>query len=881
MRDALAEDYAIARRGGLGARLKFWIASAFDALRFGLAERFAGAVPPPQLEPSRSKGVVMSAFRVDLRDAWRSLRATPVVTVICVLSLALGIGANTALFSILDSLLLKTLPVRDPAALVQIDGGTWTNPIWEQIRDRQKDVFESAFAWSSTRFDLSTHGESDFAGGAYTSGNMFDVLGVRPFVGRLLTPADDVRGGGPDGPVAVISHAFWQRRFGGSADIVGRTITLQRQPFTVVGVMPPHFLGPEVGASGDVIIPIADEAVLRGKASILDRRSTWWLDVMGRLKPGQTVQQAEVALRAIQPQVRLATMPMDWGKKDQDEFLSQPLALVSAATGESSLRERFQRPLAILLVVVGLVLVIACANIANLLIARATARRHELSLRLALGASRWRVAKQLLLESLMLAVAGAAGGLLVARWAGELLVRQLRTATDLVALDLAIDARVLLFTIGVAFLTALLFGLAPALGVGGIAPSEALKERGRGIAGESRFGPRHLLVVAQVALSLALVVGAGLFVHTFATLATRQAGFNPSGLLLAHLDVRRSPVPPEDRLQLFERLRDAAAAVPGVQMVTASVVTPVGNVQWNAEIDTANGVTLPGRDRERISWVNGILPGWFATYETRFLGGRDFDSHDRLGAPLVAIVNDSFAGRFLPGVNAIGRRFSERGPKESTVYEVVGVVQDAAYSSLRKDPGPTMYVPLAQSDDRHDSEMSYAIRAGSGSLSQLSRALGAAFDGVDGNVAMRFVSLTDQLGSSLRQERLLAMLAGFFGALALILSALGLYGVTAYAVGRRRAEIGIRMALGATRAGIVQLVLGRVGWLVGLGIVAGTALSLWLAKYVSTLLYGVQSRDPWTLAGAAIVLGAVGLLAGWLPAQRASRVDPTVALRTE
>jgi len=878
MREALAGDYAIARRNGVRARAKFWIASVVDALRFGLAERLATAGPPPQPDPSRPKGAVMSAFRVDLRDAWRSLRATPVVSVICVLSLALGIGANTALFSILNSLLLKSLPVRDPARLVLIDGGSWTNPIWEQIRDRQSQIFEGAFAWSGQRFDLSTQGESDIVSGAFASGNMFDVLGITPIAGRTFTAADDVRGGGPEGPIAVIGESFWQRRFGGAPDIVGKTLTLSRQPFTIIGVLPPHFLGPEIGWSGDIIVPIADEAVIRGKGSILDDRATWWLDIMARLKPGQTMEAAAAALHGVQPQIREATIPA-WDKKDQDEYLSEPFTLAAAATGESSLREKFQRPLVILLVVVGLVLVIACANIANLLIARATARRHELSVRLALGATRWRIAKQLLIESVLLAGAGATVGLFVAQWAGRLLVRQLATSVNMVTLDLEIDSRVLLFTTGVAIVTALLFGLAPAMGVGGIAPSEAMKARARGIVGDARFGVRNLLVVAQIGLSLALVIGAGLFVRTFASLATRPAGFNPDGLLLAHVDLRRSTVTLENRLVLFDRLREAAAAVPGVSRVAASVVTPVGNVRWNMAVEVPGAAASP--PRSRLAWVNGVTPGWFATYGTTLESGRDFDEHDGAGAPRVAIVNDAFARKYFPGVSPIGKQFGERRPDHPTMYEIVGVVEDSAYSSLRAELGPIVYEPFAQTDDAHGSSLSYSIRVKAGSTAAISRAIVTAFESVDGTVSVRSESLASQLGSSLTQERLLAMLAGFFGALALVLSALGLYGVTAYAVGRRRAEIGIRLALGATRAGIVRLVLGRVGWLVGVGIACGTALSLWLAKYISTLLYGVESRDPWTLAGAAIVLGAVGLIAGWLPAQRASRLDPTVALRTD
>ena len=879
MQDALTQDYDLARQAGWRARARFWLASAADVAWYSIVEHLA-ATRTPEARVGR-KGVLMSSLRADVRDAWRSLRAAPVVTVIAVLSLAFGVGANTALFSILNSLVYKSLPVHEPERLVQINGGPWTNPIWEQIRDRQAQLFDGAFAWSSTRFDLSMRGESEFAYGAYASGGFFDVLGVQPLIGRTFTKVDDARGGGPDGPVAVIGYDFWQKRFGGAADAIGKTVTLQRKPFTIIGVLPPRFMGPEIGWSADVIIPVSATIVLRdGSTRMLDQRSTWWLDVMARLKPGQTMEQATQVVRGVQPAIKDATVPLDWSKDDQNNFLKEPFTLIRASNGESNLRAQFQRPLTILLVVVGLVLVIACANIANLLIARATARRHELSVRLALGATRWRLARQLLLESLMLAAAGAAGGLVVAQWGSQLLVRQLTTMTNRVTLDLAIDWRILIFTTAVATLTALLFGLAPAMGVGRIVPSEALKKRGRGLAGDTRFGVRNMLVVAQVALSLALVVAAGLFVHTFASLATRNPGFDPEPLMVVRANVARSQVLPEGRLDLFERLREGAAATPGVASATASVVTPVGNIRWNTLIEPPDGLTLP-RDK-RMSWLNAVTPGWFATYGVRLKSGRDIEEHDCAGGPPVAVVDETFARRFFPGVaNPVGRHIVREVPptgKESV--EIVGLIEDTVYSSLRAQPAPTMYLPLAQSDEK-DTEIALTVRAAGGSQAQLSRALATSLLDVDGAVALTFRPLSDQLGASLRQERLVAMLAGFFGALALVLSGLGLYGVTAHAVGRRRAEIGIRLALGSTRAAIVQLVLQRVGWLVGTGIAAGAGLSLWLVKYVASLLYGVESRDPWTLIGAAASLAIVGLLAGWLPARRASRVDPTVALRTD
>jgi putative ABC transport system permease protein len=820
----------------------------------------------------------------DLRLSVRALRSTPIVSAVAILSLALGIGANTAMFSLVNSLLLRALPVKEPRQLAILGdtgdprAGAYTYAIWNEIRHRPA-LFDGAFAWSATRFNLSRGGQTEFIDGVWASGEFFQTLGVPAMLGRTFTDTDDERGGGPDGPVAVISYAYWQRRYDGDPRVVGQTIDLERVPFTIIGVTPPSFFGPEVGRTFDVAVPIGDEPLVRGAETFLDARSTWWLEVIGRLKPGDTIESAQAALRGVQPQIREASKPANRAKKDLDAFLSDAFTLKTAATGDSTLRARYERPLITLLFVVALVLLIACANIANLLMARATARRHELSVRLALGASRWRLARQLLVESLVMSSCGALLGLLIAQWASQLLVRQLSTQSNHVFLELGLDWRVLAFTMLVAVATALLFGTAPAFRASGARPMDAIKEHGRG-GGDGRFGLANGLVVAQVMLSLVLVVAAGLFVRTFTSLANLHLGFDRDRVLVTTVNAQRTEIPAADRLATYERVRQSVAAAPGVAAAGVSIVTPVSGMAWNSRISVPGGAELP--ERQRLSFFNAITPGWLDTFGTPILAGRDVLTTDTKAAPLVVIVNQAFARKFLSNATPLGRVVKVGGGVTEQSLEIVGLVADAVYRSLRDPVPPTMYIPLAQLDNGSrpaPASMSVAVRSASDSPALLARTVAQAIARVNPDLAVTFRPLADQVNASLTQERLVAMLAGFFGALALLLAGLGLYGITAYAVSRRRTEIGIRMALGAAPGGVVRLVLGRLTVLVGAGIAGGCALSLWAAQFVSTLLYGLQPRDPETMIAAASALAAVGALAGWLPAYRASRIDPAEVLR--
>ena len=866
MLGAFAADLNRVRSRGIVARALFWIATVVQTLWFGIAERLSGVTS------------VRSFLAVDARAAVRALRAAPVITTMAILSLALGIGANTALFSILNSLLLKPLPVRDPGSLVLLEGEL-TNPIWEELRARQTMFLDAMAVWSTDPYDLSAGGRTDFVNAALVSGNLFDVLGLRTTLGRPLTEADDDRRGGPDGPVAVITTAFWKARYGSASGIVGRSITINRVPFTIVGVVESGFRALDIGTDVSLLMPVATAALLRGNAGRLDGRSNWWLHGIGRLKPGQTIDEATAAIRAVQPPVRTATIPAHWDAAMQREYLTDPFRLSTAVNGRSPLRGQYREPLTTILVVVAAVLLIACANIASLLLSRAEARRRELSVRLALGATRARLARQLMVESLLLSAAGAVLGLLIASWGGALLVRQLSSWADVVSLDLAIDWRVLGFTAGAAILTALIFGTAPAMSVSRVEPGETLKTSARQIAGGRRFGVRQALIVVQVALSLALVVAAGLFVRTFVSLTRVPLGFDPRPLTVVDVELAQDVSDPAVRIERFEQLRAAAAAVPGVTHAAASAMTPISDSGWNAPVEVPGGLALP--ERRRLDWINAISPEWFETYGMRMREGRAFTSQDRRGTPLVMIVNEAFVKRRLgDGVAAVGRYVTGglEHPSRNGTYQIVGVVSDTVYRQQRRGAEATMYLPLAQLAIP-ESEVSLTVRTAAGPGEVMTRQLAEALARVDRTGSLTFRAFREQIDATMTRERLMAMLSGFFGVLALVMVSIGLYGVTAYWVSRRRGEIGIRIALGAHPRGVVRLVLRQISWLIVIGIAAGAILSLWAARFAGTLLFGLEPRDPATYIGAALVLLVIGFAAGWLPARRAAQLDPVKVLR--
>ena len=822
---------------------------------------------------------LVDSLHQDLRDAIRGLRKNAGFSTVVIGTLALGIGANTSLFSIFNSLIMRPLPVRDPASLALLTSGSWSYPVWKEIEARQTDLFDGAFAWSRESFDLAEDGRRVPVDGAFVSGRFFDVLDVSAFRGRMLTPADD-NASPPNGPVAVISHRFWRQHFGGADDVLGRQLTVhpKRLSFTIVGVMPPGFSGADVGRIADVMLPFAAEPILQGRESALAVVGQSWLEIMVRLKPGQTIEHANAVLRSVQPQIRAAVMPGFGGDSPfARRYLTSALTLAPAAAGASRLRPQFETPLFAMVVAVGLVLLVACANIASLLLARALARRGEFSVRLALGGSRWRLGRLLFVESLLLAITGAAFGLVFAKWSSALLVQQLGST---VSLDLTLDWRVLVFTAVLTCLCAISAGVAPMIGVKSVAPGEALKGAGRAVAGDRRFAVRGALVVAQLAVSFILVIAAGLFLRTFASLSQLPLGFTPEPLVVVQMNLLASGIPAEERGARVERLRAAAAATPGVTSASASVIRLLTGGGWasNNRVAVGEGPMLPEDQRRRV-WRNAITPGWFETMGIPLRRGRDFTDRDRIGSSPVAVVNEAFARRYLPAHDAIGQTLrvdTDNGPR----YEIVGVAADAIYTTPRDGMLPTMYVPLAQREAQEwSSNAVLTIKAGVGQRALVERDVAAALTRIEPTLVFTSRTFDQMLGATVTQERLVAMMSAFFGALALLLAGLGLYGIVAHAVSARRTEIGLRMALGARPAGIARLVFRRVGVLIIVGLGLGLAGSWWGARFIAPLLFDVEPRDPMTLSGTAAVLVAVGVLAAWVPARRAARLDPATVLR--
>ena len=843
------------------------------------ARRAFGGVEPMKERYRESRGIaLLDDLLRDVQYSIRGLCRNPSFTSVALMTLALGIGANTAIFALVNGLLLKSLPVREPAQLallgdVNRESPAWNYAMWEQLRGR-RELGEGAFAWAPEQFTIGLGSESRTVDGVWASGEMFDVLGVAPRLGRLLTRADDVRGGGSSGPVAVISHDVWQRLFGGAADVIGKTLRVDSFPVTVIGVSPPSFLGPDVGRRFDLALPIGAEPLLHGTNSSVDRLARFWLRIMVRKRADQTFESNAAALRRLQPQ--LVNTIVSAGLQPQlGEMLRSPVTLTPAARGRSTLRDQYRRPLLILMAVVSAVLLLACVNIANLLLARASARRQEMSLRLSLGASRSRLARLLLTEATLLSLVGAAIGFLLSQSIGRLLMRQLSTEQAVVFVDLTPDSRVMLFTSLVAVTTAFLFGTVPAWQAGRTDPAEVLADQRRGVGGGGRMPIAAALLAVQVALSLTLVVGAGLFIRTFAGLALRSLGFSKERVLVVTVSKPANRDNPAQLVDLYDRVVSAVRSVPGIQQAALSDLTPMGDGS------RVTGVRLPGAPAggaEQMAATNVIGPGWLDTYGMRLLAGRDFSAADRIDAPAAALVNETFTRQFLAGRNPVGAVVDVGFGRDLQRVNIVGLVQDSVSESMRDPVLPTVLTAASQRVAGRTS-VNVSVRSAHAAPASLSSSIAAAVASVDPSLVVRFRTLQDQVDAAIRQERITAIVSGFFGVVALLLAGVGLYGVTAYTVGHRRAEMGVRLALGAARSGVIRLVMRSISFPVTAGIVAGAILSLWSSRFASTLLWELEPNDPATFAAAATLLVAVAMVAAWLPAWRVSRINPATVLR--
>jgi predicted permease len=868
----------------------------------------------------------MQTLWQDLRYGARMLLKQKGVTAIAVLSLALGIGANTALFSVVDAMLLKRLPVREPEQLALFQsyaprefdpggygGNSITDPVtglrrrtsfpyvsYQRMREQQRQrqgALSDVFAFDRFNVNLLADGQADVVNGQVVTGNYHLGLGLQPLMGRLLTDEDDKASANP---VAVLSYRCWQKQFGGDAAVVGKQINLNNRAFTVIGVTPPGFEGAgNVGLTEDVTIPLAMEPILDSDPtrSLLYGAGHWWLRVMGRLKPGATLQQAQAQLettfqqsvdehRAARNTQSLASGGNAIGPLDPKVY--PRLSLVSGAQGEMNYREDNAPSLFLLLGVVGIALLIACANVANLLLSRAASRQKEIGVRLALGASRWRLIRQLLTESVLLAAAGGALGLVFAMWIKDGLLAVNDWGPS--ALEPKLDWRVLGFTLGLSLLTGIIFGLAPALQATKVDLTPALKDSGRSSSAASRSLLSRGLVVTQVALSLLLLIGAGLFVRTLLNLQRVDPGINPENLLMFKVAPSLNGYKGARLAQLYERISERLEALPGASKVTFSRTPLLADNDIERLVYLRGALVAPpdADGRIRATGESYILYGrenFLETMEIPLLAGRNFTRQDDERAPKVVVVNQTFANQFFPNESPVGKRFTLDVKKPDEI-EIVGLVKDAKYSRQRDDAPPTMYLPWRQAANVMP-EANFELRV-AGEPRALIAAVRQAVREVDETLPLRsFKTQVEQADETLRMERLFAKLVTLFGLLAQQLASIGLFGVLAYAVSQRTREIGIRMAFGASQIDVLKMVIRQGMTLAVIGVALGLGGAYLLTKYLesrmnlSRMLYGVTPNDPLTYVVTAVLLTAVALIACYLPARRATKVDPMIALRCE
>jgi len=855
---------------------------------------------------SRTGGIVMGSLLLDLRYAARMLMKSKGFTAVAVLSLALGIGANTALFSVIDAVLLKTLPVKKPGELVLfnwlggprglaygIRGNIRPDPAsglrtstsfsyltFERFRDNNQtlsDIF--AFA-SLSQLNVNVDGQPEIAGGQLVSGGYYPGLGVQAILGRTLSTDDDQPGASP---VAVVSHRYWQRRFGSDPKVVGKTINVNNVPFTIIGVTPREFFGTlQVGEPADLSIPFSTQPQVTPHESDLNGPWFWWLQIMGRLKRGVTREQAAasfegVFLEAAQEgwSVAVTRFPPRGESQNPAPRDVPRLRAASGSQGLTELRNSYSQPLTILMAIVGFVLLIACANVANLLLARSASRQKEIAIRLAIGASRGRLIRQLLTESVLLAILGGAIGVLFAYWGKDVLLTLRPWGGGDLVLDMKIDLRVLGFTMAVSLATGLLFGLAPAVRATAVDLTPALKDNSRSVTRGSRSLLSKSLIIAQVAMSLVLLIGAGLFVRTLRNLQNVDIGFNRENLLLFNIDPGLNRYERPQMGQLYQRLTDRLEALPGVRTATLSLI-PLLSGRGQTRSISIQGRASASDDEDNAK-VNTVGEHFFETMEIPILTGRSLNSHDDASGPRVAVVNQTLARKYFGDENPLGRRFGW-GPETSGQIEIVGVARDSKYVDLRTATEATVYLPYRQGVPRF---ATFIVRTSVDPLT-MAGSIRDAVREVDSNLPLFEVTTQSRRADeSLTQERLFATLSSFFGLLALLLACIGLYGVMSYGVARRTNEIGIRMAMGATAVRVTRMVMRETMIVVLIGVAIGLGAALAGTRLIASMLFGLMATDPVTIIAAAALMVGVASVAGYLPARRASQVDPMVALRYE
>lgn len=840
----------------------------------------------------------MDSFLQDVRYALRQLTKSPAFTVTALLTLALGIGANTAIYSLLDQVMLRSLPVQNPEQLVMLKGtgsdrgrinayggdgdDYFSYPMYRDLRDKNS-VFTGAVATDQVQVGVQWHNQPELVQGELVSGNYFDVLGVKPALGRLLVQSDDEAQ--ERNPVVVLSYGYWQRRFGSDPRVVNDTILINSHPFTVVGVASPGFRSFVVGAAPDLFAPMMMKPQITPGWNDLDNRRSRWLNIIGRLKPGTTLAQAESGLAPLWHALRedeLKAIPNATPKFREGFVAKSHLNLSPASKGFSPVRDQIGKPLVIVMAMVGLVVLIACANVASLLLLRAAGRVREMSVRYALGASRMRVIQQLVIEGVVLGIGGGVLGLALAPGATQLLLRKIFTdSSGQIPFSSSLDLRVLVFNFAVSVAIGLLFSLAPALQFWRPDLVQTLKQQLTTASG-GQLKLRRGSVALQMGLSLLLLFGAGLFVRTLHNLRNVDVGFASDHLVTFGISPGYAGYQLNENLDLYKRVIDTLAVLPGVRSASATSDPELANN------DSMSSVGIPGYtpgENERMNVERAeISPGYFDTLKLPFVIGRDISNQDHATAAKVAVVNETFARRYFASPEkAVGRNFARGGaPEDKPDLQIIGVVRDAKHRNLRDEIRPTVYVPYMQVDPKRGlTYMQFYVRTWQ-APEQAMNTVRTAIQNLDSKLVLdSLLTLERQINNDVTNESIIAFLAVSFGVLATFLAAVGLYGVLAFSTAQRTREIGIRMALGASRSSVVQMVLREVLWLAGISVAVAVPAALLLARYLRSQLYGVSSADPLTLTGVVLVIGGVAIIAAMLPARRAAGVNPTRALRYE